>query len=211
MSLDALWYHINKIWTEGRGYELSEIVDEAAEYIAAIFTKDNSKVYVYVTLKQVSVQTIKKIIKNAQELDCNEIMVATSGKVTPQAEEIGKENNVEFVHKGAPLVYIFDHWLVPEHRVLPPEKAKEIIEKYAGGNPELLPKILVSDPAVRILRAKPGDIIEIRRYVPPKEELIKKYGKKFGEMAYEILKMLTPAGEEVSYRIVIEAPEEYLY
>ena len=100
---------------------------------------------------------------------------------------------------------------MPEHRVLSPEEAKEVIMRYAGGNPELLPKILVTDPAVRILRAKPGDIIEIRRKVPPKEELIKKYGKKFGERAYEILKELTPAGEEVSYRLVIEEPEQYLY
>jgi len=138
-------------------------------------------------------------------------MIATTGKVTTQAEAIGKQEGVEFVHRGAPLVYIFDHWLVPENRVLPPEEARKVIEKYAGGNPELLPKILVTDPAVRILRAKPGDVIEIRRRVPPKEELIKKYGKKFGEEAHRILKMLTPAGEEVSYRLVIEEPEEFLY
>jgi len=211
MSLDVLWEHVKKIWVKGRSYELSEILEDTSDVKVAIFTRDESRAYVYVTSKQVSVQTIKKIIKNAQENECNEIMVATIGKVTPQAEEIGKEHNVEFIHKGAPLVYIFDHWLVPEHRVLSPEEAKEVIDKYAGGNPELLPKILVTDPAVRILRAKPGDVIEIRRRVPPKEELIKKYGKKFGMQAYEILKMLTPAGEEVSYRIVIEAPEEYLY
>lgn len=211
MSLEVLWYHIHKIWTEGRGYKLDEILEETAETKKAIFKRNNSRAYVHVTIKQVSVQTVKSVLKAAKEQNCNEIMIATTGKVTTQAEAIGKQEGVEFVHRGAPLVYIFDHWLVPEHRVLPPEEARKVIEKYAGGNPELLPKILVTDPAVRILRAKPGDVIEIRRRVPPKEELIKKYGKKFGEEAHRILKMLTPAGEEVSYRLVIEEPEEFLY
>ncbi len=211
MSLNTLWINVKKIWENGRGYELREILEETNESKIAIFTKDQAVAFVYVTTKQVSVQSIKKILKMAEENKSSEVMVATTGKVTPQALEIGKQNNVEFIHKRAPLLYIFDHWLVPEHRVLSKEEAREIIERYAGGNPELLPKILVSDPAVRILRAKPGDIIEIRRKVPPKEELIKKYGKKFGEYAYEVLKMLTPAGEEVTYRIVIETPEEYLY
>lgn len=211
MNLNTLWINVKKIWENGRGYELSEIIEETNEAKIAIFVRDNSRAFVYVTVKQISVQSIKKILKLAEENNSTEMMIATTGKVTPQALEIGRQNNVEFIHRRAPLLYIFDHWLVPEHRVLSPSEAREIIEKYAGGNPELLPKILVTDPAVRILRAKPGDVIEIRRKVPPKEELISKYGKKFGEYAYEILKMLTPAGEEVTYRIVIETPEEYLY
>lgn len=211
MDLNTLWINVKKIWENGRGYKLKEILEETNEIKVAIFVKEKITAFVYVTTKQVSVQSIKKILKMAEENKSNEIMVATTSKVTPQALEVGKENNVEFIHKRAPLLYIFDHWLVPEHRVLSKEEAKKIIEKFAGGNPELLPKILITDPAVRILRAKPGDVIEIRRKVPPKEELISKYGKKFGAYAYEILKMLTPAGEEITYRVVIEAPEEYLY
>jgi len=211
MDLNTLWINVKKIWENGRGYKLREILEETDEVKIAIFTKGKTIAFVYVTIKQVSVQSIKKILKMAEENKSNEIMIATTGKVTPKALEIGRQNNVEFIHKRAPLLYIFDHWLVPEHRVLSKKEAKEVIEKFAGGNPELLPKILVSDPAVRILRAKPGDVIEIRRKIPPKEELVSKYGKKFGEYAYEVLKMLTPAGEEVTYRFVIETPEEYLY
>ncbi|GEM_PF-3566754 len=210
MSISVLWENVKKIWEKGRGYSLIELSDTERGKVA-IFQKGDSKAYVYVTDRQVSVQTVRRVINEANERGCSEIMIATLDKVTTQAEEVGKENNVEFIHKGAPLIYIFDHWLVPEHRVLPPDEAKRIIEKYAGGNPELLPKISVRDPAVRILRAKPGDIIEIRRRVPPKEELIKRYGKKFGEKAYEILRELTPAGEEISYRIVVEETEQYLY
>ncbi|MCR8487398.1 MAG: hypothetical protein NDP22_03185 [Crenarchaeota archaeon] len=107
-----------------------------------------------------------------------------------------------------PLIYIFDHWLVPQHRVLSPEEAKKVVEKYAGGDYQLayrtFPKILVNDPAVRILKAKPGQIIEIRRSVPALEELIQKYGEDTGQEIYKILKRLIPSGEEIYYRIVAE-------
>ena len=211
MSLSILWEHIRKIWEKGRGYKLSEILEETNERKKAIFIKGETKAFVLATSKQVSVTLMRKSIEEAKTLECQEIMIATLNKVTPQANQLARKKGVEIIDKNAPLIYIFDHWMVPEHRVLSKKEAKEIIEKYAGGNPNLLPKILVTDPAVRILKAKPGDVIEIIRRIPSKEELVKKYGKHHGEKIYELLRILTPAGEEKSYRLVIEAPEEYLY
>jgi len=57
---------------------------------------------------------------------------------------------------------ILEHELVPKHRVLSPEEAEEVLRKYCA-TPQQLPKILASDPVVRELGAKPGDIIEIVR------------------------------------------------
>ncbi|MCS7126191.1 MAG: DNA-directed RNA polymerase subunit H [Aigarchaeota archaeon] len=61
-----------------------------------------------------------------------------------------------------PKISILEHELVPPHRVLTPEEAREVLERY-GIQPQQLPYILVSDPVVREIGAKPGDIIEIRR------------------------------------------------
>ncbi|MCD6559541.1 DNA-directed RNA polymerase subunit H [Palaeococcus sp. (in: euryarchaeotes)] len=60
---------------------------------------------------------------------------------------------------------IFDHELVPEHRILSDEEKAELLKKY---NIKLsqLPQIKASDPAVEELGAKPGDIIEIKRKSP---------------------------------------------
>lgn len=57
---------------------------------------------------------------------------------------------------------ILKHELVPEHIILNEKEKKEVLEKY-GINPENLPKILVSDPVVKAIGAKEGDILKIIR------------------------------------------------
>jgi len=57
---------------------------------------------------------------------------------------------------------ISKHVLVPKHEILSPEEAKKVLERYHA-KPEQLPYILSSDPMVRVLGAKPGDIIKIIR------------------------------------------------
>ena len=73
---------------------------------------------------------------------------------------------------------ISKHVLVPKHEVLSPTEAKKVLESYHA-RAEQLPYILNSDPMVRLLGAKPGDIVKIIR----KSET---------------------AGKSVYYRLVIE-------
>jgi len=68
-------------------------------------------------------------------------------------------------------VSILEHELVPQHRILSPEEAKEVLARY-GVQPQQLPYILASDPVVRELGAKPGDIIEIKRKSPTAGEAV---------------------------------------
>jgi len=57
------------------------------------------------------------------------------------------------------------HKLVPGHRVLSPEEAKETL---AGLNMkrEQLPKLSLKDPIAIEINAKSGDVIEVRRKSP---------------------------------------------
>ena len=190
---------------------MEEVLEENEEEKTVIFSNGRHRALVVTTTESVSVRDIRTIIERSEELNCDKIMVATIDKVTTAALKEGREAKIEFIHKGEPLIYVFDHYLVPEHRILSDKEANEIIKKYANGRKGLLPKILASDPAVRILGAKPGDVIEIRRTVPPLEELVSKYGREFGKQIYELLKELSPAGEEVFYRVVIEEPERYSF
>jgi len=64
--------------------------------------------------------------------------------------------------EGEGEIDIFIHELVPKHRILSEEEKEEILKKY-NANLTDLPRILVSDPVVRRLGAKPGDVIEITR------------------------------------------------
>ncbi|MCX8190398.1 MAG: DNA-directed RNA polymerase subunit H [Candidatus Diapherotrites archaeon] len=57
------------------------------------------------------------------------------------------------------------HFLVPKHTILPPEKENEILKKFHTTKDDLA-TILYSDPMVKKLKAKIGDIIEIERESP---------------------------------------------
>lgn len=60
---------------------------------------------------------------------------------------------------------IFDHELVPKHILLSKEEAEQLLKTHKI-KPYQLPKIKDTDPAVKALGAKPGDIIKIIRKSP---------------------------------------------
>jgi DNA-directed RNA polymerase subunit H len=55
-----------------------------------------------------------------------------------------------------------DHELVPEHVLLTPSEAEEVLKEYKAEAPQL-PKISVNDPAAKEIGAKVGDIIKVIR------------------------------------------------
>ena len=72
---------------------------------------------------------------------------------------------------SAPLFDIFKHELVPKHEIVPIEEAVKILKRL-GVRPEELPWIRASDPAVRAIGGKPGDIIRIIRKSPTAGEVV---------------------------------------
>ena len=68
----------------------------------------------------------------------------------------------EMINMGGRRFDILKHALVPEHVVLPEEEAKRVLERY-NIEPNQLPKILTTDPVVKAIGAKRGDIIKIIR------------------------------------------------
>lgn len=57
------------------------------------------------------------------------------------------------------------HTLVPKHELLSEKEKEELLKKY-GVTLKQLPRILLSDPAIRHLNAKVGDVIKITRKSP---------------------------------------------
>jgi len=54
------------------------------------------------------------------------------------------------------------HMLVPEHIVLDEEETKEVLKKYSISK-ESLPKIQITDPVIKLIEAKEGDVVKIIR------------------------------------------------
>ena len=75
-------------------------------------------------------------------------------------------------------ILIPDYIYVPKHEIINKDEAMKVLEKYHT-KPTEMPLIYVSDPAIRGLGVKPGDMIKITRKSPT-------------------------AGESVYYRYVVE-------
>jgi len=63
------------------------------------------------------------------------------------------------------------HELVPKHVILSEKEKEELLKKY-GIELGQLPRILTSDPMVKLLNAKVGDVIKIIRKSPTAGETI---------------------------------------
>lgn len=74
---------------------------------------------------------------------------------------------------------ILEHELVPKHIILSEEEKEELMKKYGITKPKQLPRILSTDPVIRAINAKPGDVVKIIRKSPT-------------------------AGESIYYRLVVE-------
>ncbi|MCX8151364.1 MAG: DNA-directed RNA polymerase subunit H [Candidatus Bathyarchaeota archaeon] len=73
---------------------------------------------------------------------------------------------------------IFEHSLVPRHEILTAEERDQLLAHYKV-KPYQIPQITSTDPAVKAIGAKPGDILRI-------------------------IRKSSTAGEHVTYRYVIE-------
>jgi len=60
-------------------------------------------------------------------------------------------------------INLFSHQLVPKHIVLSGKEKEGVIKKFGIKKLNQLPKILKSDPIVRMIDAKTGDLIKIIR------------------------------------------------
>lgn len=58
---------------------------------------------------------------------------------------------------------ILSHELVPKHYIVSEEEKQKIMEKYRITKPSQFPKIKSTDPVVKAIGAKQGDLIKIIR------------------------------------------------
>ena len=79
-------------------------------------------------------------------------------------------------------VLVPDHVYVPKHEIILKSEAEEVLKKY-NCKPTELPLIYVTDPAIKLLGVKPGDMIKITRNSPT-------------------------AGTSLYYRYVVEEPKK---
>lgn len=60
------------------------------------------------------------------------------------------------------MTNILNHELVPKYEILDKGKRENVLEKFTIVDKQL-PKIYSSDPVIKLINAKPGDVVRIMR------------------------------------------------
>jgi DNA-directed RNA polymerase subunit H len=122
-----------------------------------------------------AMNTLYKIMK---EKELERAIVITEGRYTHAVKLGAKKKNVELLPKSFPVFNIFEHGIVPFHEILNEKEKTQLLTQYKV-QPFQMPQIKSGDPAVKVIGAKPGDILKITR-------------------------ASTTAGEHITYRYVVE-------
>ena len=165
-----------------RGYKLLERreIKEAAGFIVED-PKDKRKIMIWCIPGEnmtIGVQYVNKLKKAMKEAGIERGIIISRGRYTQAAKQNARKKGIELLPKTFPAFNIFEHVLVPRHEILTSEEREELLVKYRI-KPYQLPKIRASDPAIKAIGARPGDIVRIIRKSPT-------------------------AGEHIVYRYVIE-------
>ena len=148
-----------------RGYKL--IKREEQEDIISLLAripKERKHVLIWCIINKrvVGVVYVRRMEKAMKAAGAEKGMIVATGRYTFAAKRDSKKYGVEVIPKRFPSFNIFKHKLVPKHEILPPEEAKELLEKYRVKLYQL-PVIKASDIVAIAVGAKPGDVLKITR------------------------------------------------
>jgi len=120
---------------------------------------------------RVSVEQVRKMRKTLKEKNIKRSILIGKGLTSSGKKELEK-SRIEWISLGSLRTFkIFDHFLVPNHEVLSKEESEKLLQKYHIEKYHL-PLIKRSDPAVKAIGGKAGDIIKITRKSPTAGETI---------------------------------------
>jgi len=164
-----------------RKYKLitKEKFDGAFGYIVEIpENKEKALIWCILGEATVGIVAMNQLYKVMKEKEIERAIVVTEGRYTHAVKQGAKKKNVELLLKSFPVFDIFEHALVPKHEILTAEEREALLSNYKV-KPYQIPQITSTDPAVKAIGAKPGDILRI-------------------------IRKSSTAGEHVTYRYVIE-------
>ena len=156
-----------------------EKYEGAFGYVVEI-PEEKEKAIIWCILEQatVGIVAMNQLYKVMKEKEIERAIVITEGRYTHAVKQGAKKRKVELLLKSFPVFDIFEHALVPRHEILTPKEREDLLAKYKV-HPYQMPQITSTDPAVKAIGAKPGDVLRI-------------------------IRKSSTAGEHLAYRYVVE-------
>jgi len=163
-----------------RGYKLVKRREHKGATSFLIKTAEDKKELIWCLPTQgtVGVQFINQLRKTMKEVGVERAIIITGGRYTQAAKTHARRRGIELIPRIFPSFNIYEHVLVPKHEIATQEEREKVLSEYRV-QPYQLPRLKASDPAVKAIGAKPGDLVKVTRDSPS-------------------------AGKYVSYRYVVE-------
>lgn len=151
-----------------RGYKLlkrEELKNILSFTVKMPKEKKTALIWCILTQGAVGIAYINQLKKAMGEAETDKAIIVTSGRYTPAAKVKAKKKGIELIPRIFPSFSIFDHEYVPKHEILKPEEREKLLKEFRV-QPYQLPHIRASDPAVKAIGARPGDMVRIIRDSP---------------------------------------------
>jgi DNA-directed RNA polymerase subunit H len=150
-----------------RGYKLIRRKEAKGASGFLVQTAEKKKILMWCLPSQgtIGVQYVNQLKKAMKEEEVDRAIVITSGRYTQAARVNARKSGIEMIPRIFPSFNIFDHALVPKHEIVKPEEKKKLLQQFRV-QPHQLPRLKASDPAVKAIGAKPGDVVRIIRESP---------------------------------------------
>lgn len=150
-----------------RGYKLVEREEQKDIISFVAEAKNGKKILIWCILAEgtVGVRYVTQLKKAMDTAEIERGIIITRSRYSYAAKTNAKKKGIELIPRFFPAFNIFEHALVPKHEILTKEEREEVLAQYRVV-PHQLPWIRGSDPAVRAIGGRPGDIVRIIRESP---------------------------------------------
>jgi DNA-directed RNA polymerase subunit H len=122
-------------------------------------------VWVLKESKVVGVAIVRDLFREMEETNSMRGMLVGGSRFTPAAKKVALTSRIVLVIGYYVSFYLFEHELVPPHIIASDDEVQLVLDHY-GIEKKQLPRIYRDDPAVRVLGARPGQIVRIERESP---------------------------------------------
>lgn len=144
-----------------RGYTIDDITPETI-----MATKPNGqKVCLYLkTIQQFNVDKYQEYVSSARTMNIKHIIVIVNKVTSNMQKNIHTSANIDIeieTFTESSLKYnVTKHYLVPQHIIVKPEKARELLDKFGASS---YPVLLRTDPIARFYNYCSGSLVKIIR------------------------------------------------
>lgn len=150
-----------------RGYGTHELLEYDDRYVMHPQGEKDDVIVKYVIwiLKEervVGIAIVRDLFKEMEETESQRGILVGGNRFTPAAKKMAKISRVELVEGNYASFDLFEHDLVPTHIITEQTEVDLVLTHYKIKKTQL-PRIYVSDPAAKVLGARPGQIIRIER------------------------------------------------